>query len=233
MRYIDAFQAILLDMSGTFMFGGDRFAATEDFGHTYHFLGGTRLDGETVREIVLGVYADLDEVYHDPARYRAFPSLRTQLQVHPAATGLPEDELDRLENVFAQHEVGTIPRAHAETLHTLAQTHVLGLVSNIWAPSARFYQAFAQAGIGGLFDVVVFSSDLGSVKPAPEPFEAALTVLGLPADAAVYVGDDLRCDVRGARAAGLKSVWINPGPATSAAEAERVIADLRELPSLL
>jgi hypothetical protein len=37
---IDEFSTILLDMNQTFMFGGDRFGATEDYSVVYHQLGG-------------------------------------------------------------------------------------------------------------------------------------------------------------------------------------------------
>ena len=37
---LSRFTVVLLDMNGTFMFGGDRFGPEQDFAATYHALGG-------------------------------------------------------------------------------------------------------------------------------------------------------------------------------------------------
>ncbi|MBI1724955.1 MAG: HAD-IIA family hydrolase [Candidatus Tectomicrobia bacterium] len=46
-------------------------------------------------------------------------------------------------------------------------------------------------------------------KPGPFLFEQAMAELGVRAAEAVMVGDNLRTDVAGARAAGMASVWVN------------------------
>ena len=231
-RYIDRFEVLLLDMVDTFMFGGDRFSPTEDFGATYRALGGAHLDDVAVRDVILHAFDELDDAYHDPAQFCSFPTLRSALRRHPTARPLPETELDLLEAVFARHEIGTIPDSYVETLRTLHQTHVLGLVSNIWARSDVFYEAFEQAGIRSLFDVIVFSSDHGIVKPAADLFHAAIAVLDAPASAMVYVGDDPRCDVEGAVAAGLPAIWITDTPTADATAADRTVRDLEEVLTL-
>jgi putative hydrolase of the HAD superfamily len=45
-------------------------------------------------------------------------------------------------------------------------------------------------------------------KPDPAPFRKCLEALGVAAGEAVYVGDDWRIDVCGARNAGLNPVWL-------------------------
>ena len=54
-----------------------------------------------------------------------------------------------------------------------------------------------------------------SIKPSPALFRQALAALAVPPRSVVVVGDSLRCDVGGAAAAGLDSVWINPNGAAS------------------
>jgi HAD superfamily hydrolase (TIGR01509 family) len=49
----------------------------------------------------------------------------------------------------------------------------------------------------------------GPSKPDVGMFVHALGESGLPASAAVHVGDSLSCDVAGAQAAGWKAVWLN------------------------
>lgn len=47
-----------------------------------------------------------------------------------------------------------------------------------------------------------------AVKPDPEPFDRALSALGVTPTETVHVGDSLRSDVAGARAAGVTPVWF-------------------------
>ena len=59
--------------------------------------------------------------------------------------------------------------------------------------------------------VVVDSAVVGVAKPDPAIFRIALDALGMPTGASVlHVGDSLRYDVAGARAAGLQPVHLDP-----------------------
>jgi len=59
------------------------------------------------------------------------------------------------------------------------------------------------------FKAVIVAGEQGiPTKPDPEPFRMCLQELGIEASEAVYVGDDYRIDICGAREAGLHPVWI-------------------------
>jgi HAD superfamily hydrolase (TIGR01549 family) len=59
------------------------------------------------------------------------------------------------------------------------------------------------------FKVVVVAGEEGvPPKPDPAPFRVCVAALGLAPPEAVYVGDDWRIDVCGAREAGLAAVWL-------------------------
>ena len=66
------------------------------------------------------------------------------------------------------------------------------------------------AGAGVPVQVVVDSEVVGVMKPDPAIFASALEVLGLPPDRVGYVGDSVRNDVRGAEAAGLVPLHLDP-----------------------
>lgn len=70
----------------------------------------------------------------------------------------------------------------------------------------------AQVGPGPLVELVtlVDSGVAGIAKPDPRIFAPALVALGLPPERVLYVGDTVHADVRGARAAGLPVVQIDP-----------------------
>ncbi len=64
-------------------------------------------------------------------------------------------------------------------------------------------------GIDDLFHDVVSASTVGVAKPAPEIFDVAVRAGGARAHETLHVGDHPEIDVEGARAAGLRSVWVN------------------------
>jgi putative hydrolase of the HAD superfamily len=101
----------------------------------------------------------------------------------------------------------------------------LVVVSN-WDVS--LHEVLGRLGIDSLVDGIVTSAEVGARKPSPEVFRRALELAGAdPADA-VHVGDSLKEDVVGARAAGIEPILLvrgqRPGPA-----GVRVIGSLREL----
>lgn len=209
MRYIDQFQVILLDMANTFMFGVDRFSETEDFAATYRSIGGTQLSAREVQDLIRRIFEAMWTDYANPASYDNCPLVRNYLEKLSAPLALSAREQTRLEYVFALHEVGTVSETRAQILHKLRQTHRLGVVSNIFSTSRVFLQEFERVGIQEVFEVIVFSSEHGPMKPAAALFEKALRVFPVNRSAVVFVGDSLLHDVIGAQSVGLATVWID------------------------
>jgi putative hydrolase of the HAD superfamily len=107
----------------------------------------------------------------------------------------------------------------------------LGLISN----SHRCLQSFQQHfQLQGMIAAAVSSSEHGYMKPHPSIFEAALTLVGVPASQAVMVGDSLPHDIEGARRAGMRGVLVHrsPDPAPHAPGVP-VIRSLTDLAALL
>ena len=88
-------------------------------------------------------------------------------------------------------------------------------------------EVLAAAGLAPLVDGVVASAVVGSDKPAPAVFEAALELCGCAPDRALHVGDSPAADVEGARAAGMHALLLDRSGAGGD------IASLAELPALL
>jgi putative hydrolase of the HAD superfamily len=92
-------------------------------------------------------------------------------------------------------------------------------------------EVLERAGLAGLVDGVVSSAMVGSAKPAPALFEAALEVAGSEPSNALHVGDSPSKDIAGAARAGVGAVLLDrngrwPG------ELPR-IESLAELPALI
>jgi HAD superfamily hydrolase (TIGR01509 family) len=91
------------------------------------------------------------------------------------------------------------------TLDALLERGIaVAILSNGWNPLQL--RKAEQAGFRG---PVLVSSDIGEQKPALRAFEALLETLGTEPRHTWYVGDDPHCDVAGARAAGMRTVWLN------------------------
>ncbi|HWF18233.1 MAG TPA: HAD family hydrolase [Verrucomicrobiae bacterium] len=207
MRVLNKYSALLLDMNGTFMFGHDRFGEAEDFHRTYRSLGGNTLSKHEVKRCMRKCFDSLDRDSTNPAVYDDFPSLAEAFQRY---SNPPESELPLLQRVFALHEAGTVSEAHASLLQRLARTHRLALVSNIWSPKQPWLDEFKRAGLGGVFQHQVFSSDFRSIKPSPVLFREALRGLDKRPQDCLFIGDSLRCDMEGACRVGIATAWLSP-----------------------
>ena len=217
-------RALLLDMNSTFMFGEDRFGESEDFSVHYSRIGG-QLPASQINGIVRTAYDYLDARYPDGAYRHCFPSLESAIRA-VTDVRLDGDEISRIVDTFAHHELGHIPGDYAAALRSLRQHFALAAVIDIWSPKAAWLKAFEQAGIGSLFSAMSFSSDHGMVKPSPRPFELVLSQLGIANTDAVVIGDSPRRDLGGARSAGIDCMLV--GGATHP-EARAIFANLLEL----
>ncbi|MBI3546410.1 MAG: HAD family hydrolase [Gammaproteobacteria bacterium] len=198
--------ALLLDMNSTFMFGEDRFSDAEDFSLYYSKIGGTLAHGE-INRIIRSVYKYLDARYPDENFRHNFPSVETAIHELTGAQ-LGKDEIKKIVETFAFHELGYIPKDYAAALHTLRQRFTLAAVIDIWSPKTAWLETFDRAGIAHLFSAMSFSSDHGMVKPSPKSFELVLNQLGISKAAAIVIGDSPRRDLGGANNAGIDCILV-------------------------
>jgi putative hydrolase of the HAD superfamily len=120
-----------------------------------------------------------------------------------------DEELD----VFleAEHAAWAPARRLGGTSHALlealrAREIRLGLVSNAFDPGWLLHRDLEQMGIAALLDYAVFSSEVGKRKPHPDIFRRALDALAVAPEEALFVGDRLYEDVRGAAELGMTTV---------------------------
>lgn len=83
----------------------------------------------------------------------------------------------------------------------------LGVVTN--GPAEVQRAKVELLGILDLVDFVVISGEFGAWKPDPAIFREALRLGAAEPAEAVFVGDSAEHDVAGARAAGIRAVWMN------------------------
>ena len=201
--------AVLFDWGDTLM----RFDYDEALVETGHRAGLAALER-----------ADLPEVERVAAHFREryepffwvpgtveeleYPGLVRQL-LGDFDVEVTDDELTRfLEAEHAAWDPARQAAAHTPALlESLRERGLkLGLVSNAFDPAWLLHRDLEQMGLAELLDVAFFSSEVGKRKPHPAIFERALEALGVAATDAVFVGDRLYEDVRGAGELGMTTV---------------------------
>jgi HAD superfamily hydrolase (TIGR01549 family) len=102
------------------------------------------------------------------------------------------------------------PQAGCQTLVELrARGYDLGLITNRGNVD-RFHDLLDQMELRPYFDLVLASGEVGTRKPDPDIFFAALDQMGASARESLYLGDNYWADVIGAQRAGVTPVLLDP-----------------------
>jgi putative hydrolase of the HAD superfamily len=124
----------------------------------------------------------------------------------------------------------------APTLAALKKAgYSIALVSN-YAHTQVLRDALARLGLLPYFDAVIVSADVGYLKPHERIFQAALDALGARPQDSVMVGNDVGCDIVGAKRAGLHAIWApypRVSPAPSCPGSDAVVERLADLPRVI
>jgi len=97
-----------------------------------------------------------------------------------------------------------------ETVTAMAKSFRLGIISDTGITSGvKISELLERYGILRYFTAKVWSDETSVAKPRREAFEAALKGLKAEPNEAMHVGDLLRTDVAGAKAAGMKGIWLH------------------------
>jgi putative hydrolase of the HAD superfamily len=107
------------------------------------------------------------------------------------------------------------------------------LCSNAPFPPEMMRRQVNANGVGELMEVVLFSSESGRRKPAPDMYLATLEALGLEADRALFVGDRVREDYDGPLSVGMRAVICTAHATDPPPPGIPTIASLSDLPGLL
>jgi len=122
-----------------------------------------------------------------------------------------------------------------ETLDELKGVYELGVITN-WDSEDEQRRKLRHLGLHSSFRYLIVSASAGYEKPDPRIFSHALSLAEVEPAEAVFVGDRLDVDIRGAEAAGMCAVWFNHwGGSLDGASAgpDAVIESFSELPKVL
>lgn len=178
---------------------------------------------DELRVLRQSIYEAQPQLRHDYLRIRrrALTTAFEQVKLSGAAA---QELIECALRVFmsARNEVDLYPEVR-ESLTRLARRYALASLTNGNADVARI-------GLGEFFSATVSAHAHGVSKPDPALFYLACRRLECAPEQVVHVGDDAELDVRGARAAGLTSVWMNRADgAWTGDDTPVVVKDLVEL----
>ncbi len=148
--------------------------------------------------------------------------------------GREEALLRRVGDRFADDSLRQLAES-AALLARLSERYRIGIVSNFYG---NLHAVLDEARLTPSIGVAVDSTLVGFKKPDPRIFQAALDSLNAAPSETVFVGDSLKRDMAGARAMGMRHVWLRPASAAAnggggpCCAGDDVIARLSELSRL-
>jgi FMN hydrolase / 5-amino-6-(5-phospho-D-ribitylamino)uracil phosphatase len=171
--------------------------------------------------------ARVQRAQDEPDRAHDFGYLRKSCMMqHARACGYSEDvALQAFEVFYAARNECDVFADVRPALARLKPRFALGTLTNGNADLKRI-------GLADFFLVSLTAIQVGVPKPHPRTFQRLTEVLGVEPQELLYVGDDPTCDVEGARAAGLRTAWMNRRRATwpdTHREADFMVRDCEEL----
>jgi HAD superfamily hydrolase (TIGR01509 family) len=197
------------------------------------WLGPGAPDAETLmREVLEPLEDDLETIGVDEVDYLAFYARAWRR----AGLDVPAETLYRILDL-EQRCWDAAVRLAPDALETLERVRARGLrsavASNAPFPPEMIHRQVRENGIAERVDAVVFSSEVGRRKPAPELYLAALErVRASPAEA-LYVGDRPVEDHDGPRRIGMRAVLCTALARRPAPGGVPTIAHLGELDAVL
>lgn len=168
----------------------------------HHAAVAARWPAAALRELREQVSAERPDLAHDFTAQRLLT-----LQRAFASCGIGDEHVDAAFEVYFEARNRVDCYADVEpALAALAARLPLVSLSNGNADLERI-------GLRRHFAHCISAREFGAAKPDAAIFHAACARLGVAPEHVLHVGDDAQLDVAGARAAGLRTAWLNRGAA--------------------
>jgi HAD superfamily hydrolase (TIGR01662 family) len=140
------------------------------------------------------------------------------------------------ERIYEQWATNHHFEIYEDVAPVLAELHARGYVLGVISNSHRSLNAFTQHfKLDALIKTTISSAEHGFMKPHRSIFEAALQRAQVCASEAIMVGDSLKADIEGARAAGMRGILLRRSGESPARMPEGIslITTLHELRDVL
>jgi putative hydrolase of the HAD superfamily len=238
-------RAVAFDVNGTLVRILTDEGMEQIFRSAAHFLTyqGIDVHRHQVRELYFGTLREQQRT--SPEEHPEYDAVRIWRSIIEGnatdfTRALPAGKLEQMPLFLAEMSRGISRRRlrlypHVrEVLDVLRERYPLALVTD--AQSAYARGELHKVGLLDYFDPIVISGDHGYRKPDRRLFQFALYGMGVAAENALYVGNDMHRDIFGAREAGMPTVMFESGQGTTAyldCVPDYRITDFRDLLKIL
>ena len=156
-----------------------------------------------------------DEIIATRSRRRLMGAQRDPFEIvrtlaHEVDPAIPESQIRegvRIRSQWFRHALRNIPLENINAIKYLRAAGLrLGLISNA---DVMEVAAWEQSPLVGLFDVEIFSCEVGCVKPDPAIFHRCLEGLKLKPSECLFAGDGGSNELIGAKEVGLWTVFVS------------------------
>ena len=238
-------RAVAFDVNGTLVRILTDDGMEQIFRSIAHFLTyqGINLHRHQVRDLYFELMKEQQQT--SPEEHPEFDAVgiwRSILQAHLTefTRALPAETLEQMPLFLAEMYRG-ISRCRLrlyphvrEVLDVLRERYPLAVVTD--AQSAYARAELHKVGLLDYFDPIVVSGDHGYRKPDRRLFQLALDGMGVAAEHALYVGNDMHRDIFGAQEAGMTTVMVESDQGADVhpdCVPDYTITDLRDLLTIL
>jgi putative hydrolase of the HAD superfamily len=238
-------RAVAFDVNGTLVRILTDDGMEQIFRSIAHFLTyqGIDLHRHQVRDLYFEHMKEQQQA--SPEEHPEFDAVgiwRSILQAHLTefTRALPAEKLEQIPLFLAEMYRG-ISRCRLrlyphvrEVLDVLRERYPLAVVTD--AQSAYARAELHKVGLLDYFDPIVVSGDHGYRKPDRRLFQLALDAMGVAAEHALYIGNDMHRDIFGAQEAGMTTVMVESDQGADVhldCVPDYTITDLRDLLTIL
>ncbi len=144
-------------------------------------------------------------------RFTDFSEITRRALLHTARrfhVRLKQSDMDVLGRAWA--ELPLYPDV-MDALETLSRRYTLTILSN--GDRDLLGRLLHRRHVAHLFSDVLSAEEVATYKPSPRVYQLAVTRLGLPPEEVGLVSSNV-FDVMGAKAAGLRAIWVRRGDAS-------------------
>ncbi len=165
---------------------------------------------------VLGITAKEWETYAEDSRLyneRALGNVQTEKEIIDKIVDIMPYQLNESEKqeIFARREARmkkaflTVDDNIINTLRKIHEKGIkIGLISNADMIDSKHWR---ESGLSELFDIAIFSCEVGMLKPNTEIYNLAMNKLEVMPEDSFFVGDGGSDELCGAQNAGMKTVF--------------------------
>ena len=166
--------------------------------------------GLSVRDDFMAIYRRYRKGFHDRSDFSRYALWQEIFYYYCAA--VDNDLLIRWETEYwetVKNNTTLFPEVN-KVLEDLRCRYEIAIITNTQGQkTAGEHRISLYPDLERFFKIIIVAGEGGTPpKPDPAPFRQCLDQLGISAAEAVYIGDDWRIDVCGARDAGMHAVWL-------------------------